>query len=112
MALAGPHAIGQTIRLGNHSNTDRTAITDAAGTPTTPGECTLTVWKPDALNPGFRTSTTYTFPGTLQLESEGRLYVDVVPAAGEDGLWLCSMVATTPNAASSPWGLVVEADPT
>jgi hypothetical protein len=111
MALAGPFSIGQTLRLGNHANTDRTALTNAAGVATTPAAATLTVTKPDAASPGFRTSVTYTYPGTLVEESAGRLYVDVVPVSGEDGRWDCALATTTPTAASTPWGLVVERNP-
>lgn len=115
MALLGPFALGQTVRLGNHTNSDRTAVTDEAGVATTPASATLTVWKPDPAAPGFRTSGTYGYPdpgteGTLVLEEVGRLYVDVVPLPGESGRWACSLAAVEPTAADG-WELVVEEPP-
>jgi len=115
MALLGPFPIGQTVRLGNHTESDRTAIADAAGAPTTPASATLTLWRPDPDAPGFRTSGTYGYPdagtlGTLTLEEVGRLYVDVVPGAGESGRWACSLEAVEPTAADG-WELVVEEPP-
>lgn len=112
MALLGPFPIGQTIRLGNHTDSDRTAITDIAGTPTTPVSAVLTLWKPDAAAPGFRVGGTYGYPeagtlGTLTLEEVGRLYVDVVPGAGEAGRWSCRLQAITPTVADG-WELVVQ----
>lgn len=115
MALLGPFGIGQTIRLGNHTDSDRTAITDEAGTPTTPASATLTVWTPDPAAPGFRRSGTYGYPdagtlGTLLLEETGRLYVDVVPVVGESGRWACALAAVEPTCADG-WELVVEEPP-
>lgn len=116
MALLGPFALGQTIRLGNHTESDRTAVTDEDGVATTPTSATLTVWAPDPVTPGFRTSGTYGYPeagtlGTLTLEEVGRLYVDVVPVLGQSGRWACTLEAVEPTAADG-WELVVEEPPT
>lgn len=80
---ARTHDIGDQVRISG-------VFTNAAGTATDPTTVTLKLLRPD----GTVTTLVYLTDVELVRDSAGNYHADVIPVAGENGIWWFRWAAT------------------